>query len=121
VGLGLEKLLRKYKGFLASTKLPFQDKPKLTFQEEGLDLQRLSFRVEDDVWFELGILAYGCGVSRCWLFSYLLELELSGISLLVSRPEFQDAVTTPNLSRPRLIHQITGKRHYIHRKIHFRI
>jgi len=33
---GLKKLLEKYKGFLASGFLPFQEKPKLTYQEEGL-------------------------------------------------------------------------------------
>jgi hypothetical protein len=118
---GLRRLVNKYRGFLASGNLPFQQKPKLTFQEEGLDLQKFSFRPEDDVWFELGILAYGCGVSRCWLFSYLVSLELSSVSLLVSRSEFQSGVTTPNLSRPKLILQILGKRRYINRKVHFRI
>jgi hypothetical protein len=118
---GLRRLVDKYRGFLASGNLPLQSKPKLTFQDEGQDLQKFSFRPDDDVWFELGILAYGCGVSRCWLFSYLVSLELSGISMLVSRPEFQKGVTTATLSRPRLILQIFGKRHYIHRKVHFRI
>jgi hypothetical protein len=118
---GLRRLVDKYRGFLASGNLPLQSKPKLTFQDEGLALQKFSFRPDDDVWFELGILAYGCGVSRCWLFSYLVNLELSGISMLVSRPEFQKGVTTANLSRPRLILQIFGKRRYIHRKVHFRI
>jgi hypothetical protein len=118
---GLRRLVSKYRGFLACGNIPFQSKPKLTFQEDGQDLQKFSFRVDDDVWFELGILAYGCGVSRCWLFSYLLSLELSGVSMLVSLPEFQKGVTTATLSRPRLILQIFGKRRYIHRKIHFRI
>lgn len=118
---GLQRLLNKYRGFLASGNLPFQQKPKLTFQDEGLELQKFSFRPDDDVWFELGILAYGCGVSRCWLFSYLLSLELSGISMLVSHPEFQKGVTTATHSRPRLILQIKGKRRYIHRKVHFRL
>lgn len=117
----LRLLLEKYRSILASGNLPFQQKPKLTFQEEGLDLQRFSFRPDDADWFEFGLLAYGCGVSRCWLFSYLLEWELSGVSLLVSRPEFKNAVTTAALSRPRLILQIYGKRRYIHRKIHFRL
>jgi hypothetical protein len=118
---GLKLLLKKYRGFLASGNLPFQDKPKLTFQDEGLDLQKFSFRPYDDDWFELGILAYGCGVSRCWLFSYLLRLELSGISMLVSLPEFQIGVTTATLARPRLIQQIFGRKRYLDRKVHFRI
>jgi hypothetical protein len=118
---GLKKLLSKYRGFLATGNLPFQHKPKLTFQDEGQDLRKFSFRPDDEDWFELGILAYGSGVSRCWLFSYLLSLELSGISLMVSLPEFRDGVTTPNISRPRLILQITGKKRWIHRKVHFRL
>jgi hypothetical protein len=117
----LRFLLNKYRGFLGSGNLPFQQKPKLTFQEEGQDLQRFSFRPDDADWFEFGLLAYGCGVSRCWLFSYLLGLELSGLSMLVSHPEFQRAVTTANLARPRLILQIFGKRRYIHRRVHFRL
>ena len=72
---GLKKLLDKYRGMLARGYLPFQEKPKLTYQEEGLDLQKFCFRPEDADWYELGILAYGCGVSRCWLFSFLVELD----------------------------------------------
>jgi len=54
---GLKKLLDKYRGFLASGFLPFQEKPKLTFRKEGLELQRFSFRPDDADWFEWGILA----------------------------------------------------------------
>lgn len=117
----LKMLLTKYRGFLALGNLPFQKKPKLTFQDDGQSLQKISFRPDDSDWFELGILAYGCGVSRCWLFTYLLRLELSAISLMVSLSEFQIGVTTSKISRPRLIQQITGKRRFIHRIIHFRI
>ncbi len=50
--VGLKKLLEKYRGFLASGFLPFQQKPKLTYQEEGLELQRFSFRPDDADWFD---------------------------------------------------------------------
>jgi Protein of unknown function (DUF1564). len=73
---GLKKLLDKYRGFLASGFLPFAEKPKLTYQKEGLELQRFSFRPDEADWFELGILAYGCGVSRCWPFSFLVTPPL---------------------------------------------
>ncbi len=49
---GLKKLLDKCRGFLASGFLPFQEKPKLTYQEEGLELQRFSFRPDDADWFD---------------------------------------------------------------------
>ncbi len=118
---GLSKLLHKYRGFLACGNLPFQSKPKLTYQSNHLSLIPFKFRPNDADWFELGCIAYGLGVSRCWLFTYLIELELSGIGEFFSLKKVSDAVTTPSVSRPRLIHQITGRRRYINRILHFRI
>ena len=118
---GLHLLLNKYRGFLALGNLPFAPKPKLTYQEPKLDLQKFSFRADDADWFELGILAYGCGVSRCWLFSYLLSLELSVVEEFVCHVVCRCGVTTVELSRPRLIQQIFGKRRYLHRIIYFRL
>jgi len=118
---GLRRLLEKYRGMLARGYLPFQDKPKLTYQEEGLDLQKFCFRPEDADWYELGILAYGCGVSRCWLFSFLVELDLSLLADFVDIGKAIFGVTSADLSRPRLIQQIFGKRRFIHRILHFRL
>jgi hypothetical protein len=115
----LNKLLHKYRGLMACGNLPFADKPKISYQSDGLNLQPFKFRPNHADWFELGILAYGLGVSRCWLFSFLLELESSGISEFLELG--RDVVATPNRSRPRMIHQIMGRRRYINRKIHFRI
>lgn len=119
--LGLKLLLNKYRGFLAAGYLPFAGKPKLTYQREGLNLQKFSFRPDNADWFELGILAYGLGVSRCWLFSYLLELELSGLGDFLALKAVKRGLTTPTASRPRLIHQITGRRRFLGRILHFRI
>ena len=118
---GLKKLLNKYRGLLARGYLPLQEKPKLTYQEEGLELQKFCFRPEDADWYELGILAYGCGVSRCWLFSFLVELELSLMGEFLDRAKAILGVTSADISRPRLIQQIFGKRRYIHRILHFRL
>jgi hypothetical protein len=117
----LHLLLRKYKGLFACGELPFQQKPKLSYQSDDLDLKVFKFRPNNADWFELGIIAYGLGVSRCWLFTYMLELELSGIGEFLEIERTKDVVTTPRHSRPRMIHQITGKRHYINRTLHFRI
>jgi hypothetical protein len=119
--LGLKFLLNKYHGLLAVGELPFATKPKLTYQSEGLNLHAFKFRPDNADWFELGILAYGLGVSRCWLFSYLLELERSGLGDFLGLKEVRRVLTTPTISRPRLIHQITGQRRYINRVLHFRI
>jgi hypothetical protein len=51
----------------------------------------------------------------------LLELELSGIGEFIALEPVRDAVATPNVSRPRLVLQISGKRRFLNRKIHFRI
>jgi len=118
---GLKKLLEKYRGLLALGYLPFQEKPKLTYQEEGLDLQKFSFRPDEADWYELGILAYGCGVSRCWLFSFLVELDLSLMADFIDIGKAIFGVTSADVSRPRLIHQIFGKRRFIHRILHFRL
>jgi hypothetical protein len=40
---GLKKLLDKYRGFLASGFLPFQEKPKLTYQEGGVRTSEVFF------------------------------------------------------------------------------
>jgi len=118
---GLKKLLDKYRGMLGRGYLPFQEKPKLTYQEEGLELQKFCFRPDDADWFELGILAYGCGVSRCWLFSFLVELDLSLLADFIDIQKEVFGVTSADISRPRLIQQIFGKRRYIHRILHFRL
>ena len=119
--LGLKRLLEKYRGFFASGYLPFQGKPKLTYQKEGLELEKFSFRPDDVDWHEPGILAYGCGVSRCWLFAFLLSLELSLVGEFVDLVKTKFGDTTLYHSRPRLIQQIFGKRSYIHRILHFRL
>jgi hypothetical protein len=118
---GLKKLLDKYRGLLARGYLPFQDKPKLTYQEEGLELQKFCFRPDDGDWYELGILAYGCGVSRCWLFSFLVALDLSLLGEFLDRVKEIFGVTSADISRPRLIQQIFGQRRFIHRILHFRL
>jgi hypothetical protein len=118
---GLSKFLSKYRGFLACGNLPFQSKPKLTYQANNLSLVPFKFRPDAGDWFELGCIAYGLGVSRCWLFTYLIELELSGIGEFLSLKKVQRAVATPSVSRPRLIQQITGRRRYINRILHFRL
>ena len=92
--LGLKFLLNKYRGFLAIGNLPFAGKPKLTYQREGLNLQEFKFRPDNGDWFELGIIAYGLGVSRCWLFSYLLELELSGLGEFLALKVVRDGLAT---------------------------
>lgn len=51
------------------------------YQEKNLNLQKMNFRPFEEDWCKLGILAWGLGISRCLLFSFLLEwTEKEGIS-----------------------------------------
>ncbi|WP_025183352.1 DUF1564 family protein [Leptospira kirschneri] len=43
------------------------------YQEKNLNLQKMNFRPFEEDWCKLGILAWGLGISRCLLFSLLLE------------------------------------------------
>ncbi|RHX87447.1 DUF1564 family protein [Leptospira stimsonii] len=45
------------------------------YQEENLNLKKMNFRPFEEDWVKLGILAWGLGISRCLLFSILLELD----------------------------------------------
>ncbi|APH40814.1 PF07600 family protein [Leptospira interrogans serovar Copenhageni/Icterohaemorrhagiae] len=50
------------------------------YQEKNLNLQKMNFRPFEEDWCKLGILAWGLGISRCLLFSFLLEwTEKEGI------------------------------------------
>ncbi len=118
---GLRMLLNRYRAFFAMGNLPFGKKPKLTFQKEGLNLQEFKFRPDEADWAELGIIAYGLGVSRCWLFSYMLEMEAKGFEGIYSVRGVKEVVTTPGISRPRQILQISGRRRFFQRILHFRI
>ncbi len=121
ISLGLKNLLNKYRGLFAIGFLPFSDKAKLRYQEEGLNLQEVKFRPEEEDWAELGIIAYGLGVSRCWLFSYMLALERSFIAELFSDRAIRDVVATATASRPQQILRISGRRRFLRRILHFRI
>ena len=73
-----QELLRLCRTFTHSGMLPDPSKIKTEYQEEGLELQRVSFRVSNEDWIELGELALAFGKSRCWVFTFLLKLDILG-------------------------------------------
>lgn len=75
----LRNLLWMYRTITHSGMVHPPRKIKTEYQGEGLDLQRLNFRVGNADWLELGELALAFGKSRCWMFTYLLELDLLGV------------------------------------------
>ena len=72
----LKNLLWMYRTFTHSGMIHPPRTLKTEYQEEGLDLKRVNFRPFYADWLELGNLALAFGKSRCWLFVYLLKLDL---------------------------------------------
>ncbi|MCB1177655.1 MAG: DUF1564 family protein, partial [Leptospiraceae bacterium] len=89
----LAYLLRKYKFFLGNWQFRSSRKIKTLFQDSGLDLKRISFKPRNSDWLELGTIAMGFGVSRTYLFSYLLELEDRGLGDFFDIPQIRNVVT----------------------------
>ncbi len=94
----LRNLLRLYRVLTYSGMIPAPSKIKTEYQDENLNLKRLSFRPDNSDWIELGELALAFGKSRCWIFTFLLELDLNGFSKILSKffPS-QSVPTTPDL------------------------
>jgi hypothetical protein len=78
-------LLGKYRILTHSGALPEACKLKTEFQDEGQDLQRVNFKPDNEDWLELGQVATFYGKSRCWIFSYLLRLEILGFGELMEK------------------------------------
>jgi hypothetical protein len=89
-------LLWKYRTLTHSGMLPDPRKIKTEYQEEGLELRRVSFRVANADWLEIGELALAFGKSRCWVFTFLLELDLTGFWEMLLESGLNDAVPTKN-------------------------
>ena len=56
----------------------------------------MSFRPNNADWIELGELALAFGKSRCFVFTFLLELDLSGFWEMLYESGLNDAVPTKN-------------------------
>jgi hypothetical protein len=85
-------LLWKFRTLTHSGMIHPPRKIKTEYQEEGLDLKRVNFRVGNADWIELGGLALAFGKSRCWMFTYLLELDLLGVWDILYESELSGAV-----------------------------
>lgn len=74
--LYLRSLLRRFRVITHSGIIPEPEKLKTTYQERRLDLQKVNFKPKNQDWMELGGLAFVFGKSRCWMFVFLLKLDL---------------------------------------------
>ena len=94
----LRNLLKLYRSLNYADLFPPPAKVKSEYQEENLDLKRITFRPNNSDWIELGSLALAFGKSRCWIFTYLVELDLSGFTEILSTFLPSPSVpTTPDL------------------------
>lgn len=98
----LRNLLWMYRSLTHSGMVPPPRKIKTEYQEEGLDLKRVSFRVDNADWIELGELALAFGKSRCWVLTFLLELDILGLWETLSELNLSNAVPTTNKLRLRV-------------------
>lgn len=76
VSVYLHSLLRRFRTVTHSGMIPEPEKLKTTYQERDLDLKKVSFKPKNQDWIELGELALVFGKSRCWMFVFLLKLDL---------------------------------------------
>jgi hypothetical protein len=94
----LRNLLSMYRIITHSGMLPKPRKIKTEYQKEKQNLQRISFRPGNSDWIELGELSIAFGKSRCWLFTYLLQLDYDGLWEILSKFFNHESVpTTPSL------------------------
>ncbi|OOV41757.1 hypothetical protein B1J93_11730 [Leptospira kirschneri serovar Pomona] len=68
-------LLRKYSKRIASMERLHHKAEKIKYNRGVGKMKKFSIRVNTGVWANLGVLAAAHGVSRCYLFNYMLWLE----------------------------------------------
>jgi len=94
----LRNLLSMYRIITHSGMIPKPRKIKTEYQEEHQNLKRVCFRPNNSDWIELGQLAIAFGKSRCWMFTFLLSLDLDGLWEILSESSLDQAVpTSPDL------------------------
>jgi Protein of unknown function (DUF1564) len=89
----LPYLLRRYTKYVASMKRLHWRAGKIQYNWGAGKMKKMSIRVNTGAWAMLGALAAAHGVSRCFLFNYMLWLDEIGVG--------DSIVETLNLGVPR--------------------
>ncbi|XDD51979.1 DUF1564 domain-containing protein [Leptospira sp. WS92.C1] len=89
----LPYLLRRYTKYVASMKRLYWRAGKIKYNWGVGKMKKMSIRVNTGAWAMLGALAAAHGVSRCFMFNYLLWLDDIGVG--------DSIVETVNLGVPR--------------------
>jgi hypothetical protein len=117
----LRNLLKMYRTLTHSGMLPPPRKIKTEYQEEGLNLKRVTFRPSNADWLELGELAIAFGKSRCFVFTFLLELDLFGFWEMLYESGLDDVVPTNNNLLLKVSLSLKRVLHYFARSYHVRV
>lgn len=75
----LPYLLRRYTKYVASMKRLHWRGGKILYNRNVGKFKKMSIRVNTGAWSVLGVLAAAHGVSRCYLFNYMLWLDDIGV------------------------------------------
>lgn len=94
IALYLRLLLRRYRALTHSGLIPKPLNVKTEYQDKDLDLVRVGFRPFNSDWLELGELALAFGKSRCWIFIFLLKLDIVGMYKLLLKSKMSFVVPT---------------------------
>ena len=121
VGKYLKILLLKYKTLLLTNEIGLKkcEKLNLGFQEKGLELQKLSFQVEAEVWAELKVLKLALNWSVCRIVSFLVYLD--SVCILEDIPEDVVGIVVPKTPNYFFISRFyfNTKKPYFYRRTNF--
>ncbi|TGK15456.1 DUF1564 domain-containing protein [Leptospira stimsonii] len=79
LGKKLPYLLRRYGKYLCAQKRFNEQGITTLYQKNQGALKKLNVRMGTGYWALLGTLAHAHGVSRCFLFNYMLSLDQAGV------------------------------------------
>ncbi|AOP32801.1 hypothetical protein A0128_02290 [Leptospira tipperaryensis] len=79
LGKKLPYLLRRYGKFMCARSRLNEKAITTLYQKNQGNLKKLNVRMGTGYWALLGVLAHAHGVSRCFLFNFLLSLDQAGV------------------------------------------
>lgn len=77
----LQWLLRRYRHKFVTQASSNQSRARTGYQAKGQGLTKVRFRVNDGDWAVLSSLALGAGVSRCVVFTWLLDQDFGDVTV----------------------------------------
>ncbi len=85
-------LISEYKVSVLSSRFPVSQNIKKKYQTNGLSLRRVSIRSSNEDWLILSELSHGTGLSRCFVFVLLFEMDIGLLGNI-------DVVPTPRSNK----------------------